>query len=88
MAFIIFRVLIAFQVSLPGLAEGQLHEMGLNFQIGPGKIAVLQKDIHQMAREGEEGQKSHHRKNLPDGRGCLDLVEHISHHKHPEDQPL
>ena len=84
----IFRILIAFQVCLPGLAERQLHEMGLNLQIGPGEIAVLQQNIHQMARKGEERQKSHNGKNLSYRCGRLYLVEHISHHKYPEDQPL
>ena len=88
MAFIIFRILIAFQVRLPCLAKRQLQKTGLNLQIGPGKIAVLQQNVHQMARKGEERQKSHHGKNLLYGCGCLYLVEHISHHKYPEDQPL
>ena len=50
----IFRILIAFQVCLPCLAKRQLLKIGLNFQIGPGKIAVLLKFIHLMARKGKK----------------------------------
>ncbi len=84
----IFRILITFQIHLPGLAEGQLHEVGLNLQIGSREKTVLQKNVHQMACKRKERQKPHNDKNPPKGCGRLYLVEHISHHEHPENQSL
>ena len=84
----IFRILITFQIHLPGLAEGQLHEVGLNLQIGSREKTVLQKNVHQMACKRKERQEPHNGKNRLKGCGGLDLIEHISHHDHPEDQPL
>ena len=84
----IFRILITFQIHFPGLVEGQLHEMRLNLQIGPWKKTVLQKNVHQMARKRKKRQKPHNGKNRLKGCGGLDLVEHISHRKHPKNQPF